>query len=115
MAVVGTEPEGLDVANLAPGQMVRVVSDATTNLLAVLDVEQWAREHGLLRVAEGHLAVKLTRDRRRLRCGVCYRPHEGELEAIRAAVAEASAEISALVAQMPETCPSDVLLRMGDD
>lgn len=72
MAIRKTDPEPIGAANA-----VQVDSDATTNELAIRDIDAWAAENGFLRTNEYWLRVVIRDGRRHFR-GVCYRMTDDE-------------------------------------
>jgi len=100
-------PPEVDLDALGDEQGVMIWSDAPTNDEAIIEIEEWCREHGLLRTHEVWLRMKMTATGR-VRGTMCYRPSPGILETIDAD----RAALRRHVAAMPMTpsswaCPGD--------
>ncbi|HUU86059.1 MAG TPA: hypothetical protein VM243_21385 [Phycisphaerae bacterium] len=68
MAIVKVDPEDWKTSNT-----VQLDSDAPSNREALLEIDEWAAEHGFARVNEHWLRRIITQDRCWLFRGVCYR------------------------------------------
>ncbi len=84
-----------------PERVIFVDSDAPTNARAILEVDQWCRERGLVRARESYLRTLRTPDGVLVRRAICYRPPLAE----DAGAAEAMANIKRHMEAMPETAP----------
>ena len=67
--------------------MVEVQSDARDNYAAIIEIEDWAHDHGLLRTNEHWLQTALREDGRSVRVAICFRPSRQELQARDARIA----------------------------
>ncbi|HEY3246561.1 MAG TPA: hypothetical protein VGM03_24715 [Phycisphaerae bacterium] len=93
MAIVKTDPAEWQNVNV-----LLIDSDAPNNDRAILEIEDWAAEHGFVRVNEYWLR-EIRRDGHKLFRGICYRLTE---DAIRTEQ-ESWREIKEAVASMPAT------------
>jgi len=99
MAIVQVHP--------APDEAIRldiplfVDSDAGTNAQAILEVDLWCEERGLVRARESYLRTLRTPEGVLLRRAICYQPPV----AMERQAAEDFANIKRHVAAMPETAP----------
>lgn len=78
MAIVAWDPVKLEEANT-----VQVDSDAADNRTALLEIEDWAAQHGFVRTDEYTLR-QLLRDGKRMFRGTCYRMSPEEIAAASA-------------------------------
>ena len=74
MAVRVVRPERWEEADF-----VEVESDLQENLKALVEVEDWASDHGFMRTNEGYLRRVRRDDGVFVRRAVCYRPAVDEL------------------------------------
>ena len=93
MAIVKVDPEDWVTSNT-----VQLDSDAPSNREAILEIDEWAAEHGFARVNE-HWLRRILRGGRQFFRGVCYRLTEEEQQSSSAAC-QMSAEA---LSQLPET------------
>jgi transposase-like protein len=93
MAIVAVTP-----ANWEEVGLVQIDSDAPSNAAAVVEIEDWAAEHGMVRTNEYWLR-QLNRGNQRLFRGICYRVTEEE----RASRLERLRRIEERVDAMPVT------------
>ncbi|MBI2300439.1 MAG: hypothetical protein HYU66_16110 [Armatimonadetes bacterium] len=100
-------PRDDELLGLPVEKPIMVDSNAETNALAILEIERWCREHGLVRARENWLRTVLQGEVR-VRRGVCYRPGPGTDE-----YRELEQAIEGRVANMPPTTDS-MELRRGD-
>ncbi len=103
--IVQTQP---DETNNAP--VVMVSSDASDNISAIREIDQWAREHGFVRSNEYHLGRRQTAEGRMLFVSPCYRLDESFKQA-------ANTDLKRIRDQrekMPITISSDLLLLQGE-
>jgi hypothetical protein len=105
MAIVRHFPD-IDPAELQPGQMVLVDTDAPSNAKAILEIVQFCHEHGLWRADEPNLSTVFF-EGRWLQRGRCYRPYPEEQQQRM----EAWVEIDRRREQMPLTTSSVELTR----
>jgi hypothetical protein len=99
MAIVQVHPEPEEAVRR--GTPLFVDSDAATNAQAILEVDLWCRERGLVRARESYLRTLRTPEGVLLRRAVCYEPPL----AMERQAAEEFANIRQHVAAMPETAP----------
>lgn len=91
MAIVATFPEAVGEA-----EQVQVESDAADNLRAILEIDDWASEHGFVRVRDYWLEA-VERDGKRVFRGACYRRSQEELERINEACRNSTAILEGLI------------------
>lgn len=103
--VVQTQPEETDNA-----PVVMVSSDASDNISAIREIDQWARDHGFVRSNEYHLGRRQTAEGKMLFFGSCYRLDES----FKRAAETDLAQIRDQRQRMPVTTSSDLLLRQED-
>lgn len=77
MPIVRLLPEK-DPRELAEGQVIVVYTDASTNALAIREVEEYCQEHALVRPKESVLGSGILADGTLVRRAACYRPYEDE-------------------------------------
>ena len=65
--------------NVGKDRVVVVYSDAVSNLQAITEINEWAREHGYVRSRETTLNVKQDRNGRRYFYSACYLLDEDDL------------------------------------
>lgn len=94
MAIVRSDPPDFAHANV-----VQIDSDASENIDAIHEIDDWAARHGFARVSEYWLRRIVTRDGRRVFRGICYRLTDEERQSAEAA----SAEHEKALASMPAT------------
>lgn len=75
MAIIAWDPVKLEGTNT-----VQVDSDAVDNRAALLEIEDWAAQHGFVRTNEYSLR-QLLKDGKRMFRGTCYRVSPEELKA----------------------------------
>lgn len=103
--VVQTQPEE---TNDAP--IVMVSSDASDNISAIREIDQWARDHGFVRSNEYHLGRRQTAAGQMLFFCSCYRLDESYKRAADTDLAQIRNQRQ----KMPVTTSSDLLLRQED-
>jgi hypothetical protein len=84
MAILGTDPPDYEHSNV-----VLIESSAPTNREALLEIEDWAAQHGFVRTTESFLRQVIRRDGIRAYRSTCYRLDDQE----RAAIADRQQEI----------------------
>jgi hypothetical protein len=95
MAIIRIEPPDFEHE-----QEVSVYSDADTNMRALIEIGDWAADHGLVRSQEYALPTVQT-DGKRLFKGLCYRMTAEDYRRARAIIDE----VKAARASMPITRP----------
>lgn len=100
--VVQTQPEETDDA-----PVVMVSSDASDNISAIHEIDQWARDHGFVRSSEYHLGRRQTAEGKMLFASPCYRLDES----FKRAADTDLARIRERRERMPMTASSADLLR----
>lgn len=63
----------IDPADWKDAATVQIESDASENIVALREIEQWASEHGFARTTEYWLRQAITADNVRVFRGICYR------------------------------------------
>ena len=94
MAIVAIDPADWENVNV-----VQIDSDAHDNKEAIIDIENWAGEHGFARTNEYWLRQILKNRGRRVFRGICYRLTE---EVVRSNEAACQSSAEAL-SKMPPT------------